>query len=62
MPNGLRLITIPTDFPTIVSLYIVVGTGSRNEVLEEDKIVQKWPLQLRREDVAVAPVDQVFEK
>jgi zinc protease len=32
LPNGLRLITIPTDFPNIVSLYIVVGAGSRNEV------------------------------
>lgn len=32
LPNGLRLITIPTDYPNIVSLYIVVGTGSRNEV------------------------------
>jgi zinc protease len=31
-PNGLRLITIPTDFPNIVSLFIVVRTGSRNEV------------------------------
>ena len=32
LPNGLRLITIPTDFPNLVSLYIVVGAGSRNEV------------------------------
>lgn len=32
LPNGLRLITIPTDYPNIVSLYIVIGTGSRNEV------------------------------
>src|ERR1700691_3325142 len=32
LPNGLRLITIPTASPNIVSLYIVVGTGSRNEV------------------------------
>ena len=32
LPNGLRLITIPTDYPNLVSLYIVVGTGSRNEV------------------------------
>lgn len=32
LPNGLRVITIPTDYPNIVSLYIVVGTGSRNEV------------------------------
>lgn len=32
LPNGLRVITIPTDFPNIVSLQIVVRTGSRNEV------------------------------
>jgi zinc protease len=32
LPNGLRLITIPTDYPNIISLYIVVGAGSRNEV------------------------------
>ena len=32
LPNGLRLITAPTDFPNMVSLYIVVQTGSRNEV------------------------------
>ena len=31
-PNGLRLVTIPTDTPNIVSLFIVVQTGSRNEV------------------------------
>ncbi|HOL70890.1 MAG TPA: pitrilysin family protein [Bryobacteraceae bacterium] len=31
-PNGLRLITIPTDYPNVVSLYIVVQAGSRNEV------------------------------
>lgn len=32
LPNGLRLITVPTDYRNIVALYIVVGTGSRNEV------------------------------
>ncbi len=32
LPNGLRLITVPTDYPNLVALYIVVGTGSRNEV------------------------------
>jgi zinc protease len=31
-PNGLRLVTIPTDYPNLVALYIVVQTGSRNEV------------------------------
>jgi zinc protease len=30
--NGLRLITIPTDYPNVVALFIVAGTGSRNEV------------------------------
>jgi zinc protease len=32
LPNGLRLVTIPTDYPNLVALYIVVSTGSRNEV------------------------------
>ena len=32
LPNGLRLVTIPTDYPNLVSLYIVVQVGSRNEV------------------------------
>ncbi len=32
LPNGLRLVTIPTDSPNLVSVYIVVQTGSRNEV------------------------------
>ncbi len=31
-PNGLRLVTVPTDFPNVVALYIVVAAGSRNEV------------------------------
>jgi zinc protease len=32
LDNGLRLVTIPTDFPNMVALYIVVQAGSRNEV------------------------------
>jgi len=32
LPNGLRLVTIPTDSPNLVSIYVVVQTGSRNEV------------------------------
>lgn len=31
-PSGLRLITVPTDYPNLVALYLVVQTGSRNEV------------------------------
>jgi zinc protease len=32
LPNGLRLVTVPTDYPNLVALYIVVAVGSRNEV------------------------------
>ena len=32
LPNGLRLVTVPTGFPNVVALYIVVQTGSRNEI------------------------------
>src|SRR6204780_1156339 len=32
LPNGLRLVTIPTDSPNLVSVFIVVQAGSRNEV------------------------------
>lgn len=32
LPNGLRVITVPTDFPNLVAVYTVVQTGSRNEV------------------------------
>jgi zinc protease len=32
LPNSLRVVTVPTDYKNLVSLYIVVGAGSRNEV------------------------------
>jgi zinc protease len=32
LANGLRVITVPTDYPNIVALYIAVNAGSRNEV------------------------------
>src|SRR5437763_14832751 len=32
LPNGLRLVTVPTDYPNLVALYAVVSVGSRNEV------------------------------
>ncbi|MEP6903623.1 MAG: pitrilysin family protein [Actinomycetota bacterium] len=35
LSNGLRVVTVPTDYPNLVALYTVVGAGSRNEV--EDK-------------------------
>ncbi|MGZ8829456.1 MAG: M16 family metallopeptidase, partial [Thermoanaerobaculia bacterium] len=32
LPNGLKVVAIPTGFPNIVAVYINVQTGSRNEV------------------------------
>jgi zinc protease len=32
LDNGLRLVTVPTDFPNMVALYVVVQAGSRNEI------------------------------
>ena len=32
LPNGLRVVVVPTGFPNIVSVQIPVQTGSRNEV------------------------------
>ncbi|HVR44878.1 MAG TPA: pitrilysin family protein [Thermoanaerobaculia bacterium] len=32
LPNGLKVLVVPTPFPNLVSLYINVRTGSRNEV------------------------------
>jgi zinc protease len=32
LPNGLRVVTIPTDYPNVAALFIVVQTGSRNEI------------------------------
>src|SRR5437899_12261528 len=31
LANGLRVVTVPTDYPNLVALYIVVETGSCNE-------------------------------
>jgi hypothetical protein len=31
------------------------------EITEEDKLVEKWPLKLRAEDIKVRPVSEVFQ-
>ena len=38
------------------------NSAKPQEIVEEDKVVEKWPLGLKGEDVSVVPVDQVFEK
>src|SRR5215213_7387366 len=32
LPNGLKVIIVPTGFPNLVSIQIPVQTGSRNEI------------------------------
>src|SRR5438034_6170928 len=32
LPNGLRLVTVPTGFPNLLAFWVVVQAGSRNEV------------------------------
>lgn len=38
------------------------NSAKPQDVLDEDKIVEKWPLGLRAEDVKIVPVGTVFEK
>jgi zinc protease len=37
------------------------NSAKPQDVLDEDKIVERWPLHLRTQDVTVVPVDSVFE-
>jgi len=46
------------DAPTPVQY----NSPKPQDVLDEDKIVEKWPLHLRPQDVTVVPVAQVFEQ
>jgi zinc protease len=32
LPNGLKVIVVPTGFPNVVSVYITMQTGARNEI------------------------------
>ena len=40
---------------------IQYNTSKPQDVLDEDKIVERWPLNLRKEDVTVVPVAKIFE-
>jgi zinc protease len=40
---------------------IQYNSAKPQDVLDEDKIVERWPLHLRKEDVTVVPVGNVFE-
>jgi len=38
------------------------NSSKPQEILDEDKIVEKWPLRIRRADITVTPVGEVFER
>jgi zinc protease len=48
---------LASDGPTPVQY----NAPKPQEVLDEDKVVERWPLRLRKEDVTVVPVGTVFE-
>jgi zinc protease len=54
--EGLRK-QLTGDAPTPIEY----NTPKPQDVLDEDKIVERWPLKLRPEDVRIVPVDSVFE-
>jgi zinc protease len=41
---------------------ITYNSPKAQEVLDEDKIVERWPLHLRKEDMTIVPVATVFEE
>jgi zinc protease len=66
--ENIQIVGVAKDTDAIVSA--LTGTGATpiqynspkpQDVLDEDKIVERWPLDLRKEDVTVVPVDSVFE-
>jgi zinc protease len=48
---------LTTDAPTPIHY----NSPKPQDILDEDKIVEKWPLGLKPTDVSVVPVDSVFE-
>jgi zinc protease len=70
LPNGFKIIVVPTGFPNIVSLQIPVQTGSRNEV-EPGKsgfahffehMMFRGTKAYPSDRYKITPVDEVFAK
>jgi zinc protease len=66
--ENIQIVGVAKDTDAITAA--LTGTGATpiqynspkpQDVLDEDKIVERWPLHLRKEDVTVVPVDSVFE-
>jgi zinc protease len=66
--ENIQIVGVAKDTDAIIGA--LTGTGATpiqynspkpQDVLDEDKIVERWPLNLRKEDVTVVPVDSVFE-
>ena len=66
--ENIQIVGVAKDTDAITAA--LTGTGATpiqynspkpQDVLDEDKIVERWPLHLRKEDVTVVPVNAVFE-
>ena len=66
--ENIQIVGVARDTDAIIAA--ITGTAATpiqynspkpQDVLDEDKIVERWPLHLRKEDVTVVPVDAVFE-
>ncbi|HYA16297.1 MAG TPA: pitrilysin family protein [Bryobacteraceae bacterium] len=67
-PDNLQIVGISKDASKLAQLLtsgapspITYNSPKPKELLDEDKIIESWPLHLRPEDVKVIPVDTVFE-
>ena len=52
---------LKSELTSAVATPIHYNSPKPQDVLDEDKIVEKWPLGLKPEDVTIVPVDSVFE-
>jgi zinc protease len=66
--DNLQIVAVAKDAPGLLTQLtsgeatpVHYNSPKPQEILDEDKIVEKWPLYLRAQDVSIVPVDKVFE-
>ena len=66
--DNIQIVGVAKDTDAIIAALTGIGatpiqynSPKPQDVLDEDKIVERWPLHLRKEDVTVVPVDSVFQ-
>jgi len=40
---------------------MIYNSPKPSDILEEDKLVERWPVKLMSKDIAVLPVTQIFQ-